>query len=213
MALLKSNDEIKLYSRKEESTDSLVTYIKNNYLQATARPSKPELTTFIVHQNDDGTYMFEMKAAGGFLTSDLPSCAVIISRGKPSDIDTAKWRLFTKISTGELSDVLTQLDRVWLQNVKTAGFLSARSNELWTTEGRLWTRNQYDKPTGAHSWECFSLKFGSHIEPRDLQKENVQLQEELREARLQIQKLKQEIVKLEEYKSVMGSLKKLLSEV
>jgi len=123
------------------------------------------------------------------------------------------WLLFAKSATTlvPFTETFISLDGVFIQNAKTLGFLSVRSNEGWTAPGKVWTRGTEESPAGAFSWERFQIQLVGAPTKHLLQKENEQLRVQLNAAQLEIQTLRAERVQLEEYRAFFQQFQKLNS--
>jgi len=203
---------VRLESKKEiNSTNHEYVQVHQGKVFVAGYPIQiPESSYWIItaSQKTTGAYNFQNVATKKFLSSELPTFSVFVSDQLS---DSNDWLLFGKKGT-DVTPVseFYSLDSLWLRNVKTGGCLSVRSNEGWTTSGKLWTRNDNNQPAGHYSWERYSF----HIVGPQLAEESVEsLKVKLSNAQKEIQDLKNEVKQLEEYRSFFRQFKSLVNDV
>jgi len=210
--------QLRLISKKEENKDHVMASIVSvdiatNELFVCNVSKKPNLLSWEVRSSTTtvGAVKFVNVQTGTFLMSILPSFEVKV--GDDASV-VSDWKLFTKSggvkpSLIPYTDSFVALDDVWIQSLNTQGFLSVRSNEAWTSSGKIWTRGAEQSPAGAFSWERFQIQLIGNPTKRDILKENELLRTQLNAAQLEIQELKADRRLLEEYKIFFLQFKKL----
>jgi hypothetical protein len=129
--------QVRIISKKEEDKDVsgnlsvLSVVLSTNELFVSRKPSaKPNLLAWevISSESTPGAVKFKNVQTGTFLTSSLPHYNVTVGEDAGVESD---WQLFAKSGTTLLPFTadFVALGDVWIQNAKTKGFLSVRSNE------------------------------------------------------------------------------------
>jgi hypothetical protein len=156
--LLENGESVRILSNKYSTQNprELIQYRPATHdLAAFGRPpARPSLSTFTVHVEGEYVLFESHEVRGGFLQSSA-DFKVTIAQLPGGDNAAARWQIFSKLELEEVP--ATTLSSVWLRNALSKGCLSVRSNEGWTGDGELWTRDDHGVPARPFNYEHFEV--------------------------------------------------------